>query len=125
MALMKEAMSKKDYDRKEQGLPPLKVVKTSRPEPEKPIIKNEITMKDITDGFTVELESAKKRPIRNEDGVIFIGYDVVVVLHPVSKKKGKEDDVASKILEGWMLEGEFLTLVRTYSKQIDRQVIHG
>ena len=124
MSLMKEAISKVDYDRKEKGLPPLRSVLAARPEPEKPVIDSEITMADITEGYMVELESARKHPLRNKEGMLFVGYDVVIYLTPPTKKK---DDKAlePKILRGWMLEGQFLALVRTYSKQIDRQVIHG
>lgn len=131
MALMKEAMSKVDYDRKEKGLPPLRSVLMARPEPTKPDIDNEITMEDIMEGYTVELESAKRRSIKNAEGTIFIGYDVLINLNLSVKKRGpgrpKEDEEQpeQRILKGWMNEGQFLSLVRTYSKQIDRQVIHG
>jgi hypothetical protein len=132
MALMKEALSKEDYDRIEKGLPPIKHERMPRPEPVKPIIDNEITMADVTiEGYTIELESAKKHPLKNEQGIIFIGFDVVINLNLIVKKKGpgrpkeKDESLEPKILEGWMLEGEFLALVRTYRKQIDQQVIHG
>ena len=125
MALMKEAMSKVDYDRKEKGLPPLKAVLPPRHEPAKPVVEKEITTEDITAGYNVELESAKKRPLRNADGVLFIGYDVVIYLIPPAEKKDEKKPLEPKILRGWMQEGQFLAMVRTYSKQIDRQVIHG
>lgn len=132
MALMKEAMSKEDYDRKEKGLPPLKRMSLVRPEPPKPVIDKEITMADVLDGYGVELESANRHPLKNEDGMLFIGYDVVINLNPVSKKRGpgrpketESEPLEPKTLDGWMPEGEFMALLRTYSKQIDRQVIRG
>jgi hypothetical protein len=101
-----------------------------RPEPVKPIIDNEIKCSDIPPNYEVELESAHRENKRNEQGILFVGYKVAMNLNPVAKKRGpgrpKEDEVAlePKTLIGWMLEGEFLSLIRTYRKQIDQQVIH-
>lgn len=132
MALMREAMSKLDFERSEKGLPPLKSVLMERPKPPSPEVENEITMAHILDGYDVELESAKRRPIKNKDGMLFIGFDVVINLNPTLKKKGPgrpketdDDKLEPRILAGWMNEGQFLSLVRTYRKQIDQQVIRG
>ena len=132
MALMKEAISRTDFERREKGLPILKPVLSVKPEPSNPLVENELSMDHILDGYDVELESAKRRPIKNDQGTIFIGYDVVINLNPPVKKRGpgrpkETDEVALEpiILEGWMKEGQFLALIRTYRKQIDQKVILG
>lgn len=114
--MMKEAMSKIDYDRQEQGLPPLKPVKVVVPEPGKPSIPNEITMKDIPKNCVVKLEHADRSILRNAEGILFIGYNVVIEF---IKKKAE-----SNTISGWMVEGVFLEFVRIYRKDIDQQVIN-
>lgn len=127
MGLMTEAVSKEDYDRMEKGLPRLKPKKVATPDPIPPVVDNELSIKDIPSGYEISLEEAKKNIKRNEDGVIFIGFDVVIDLFPVRVKKPgrpKESDKEPITLKGWMPEGKFLEFVRTYRKQIDQQVIH-
>jgi len=126
MALMKEAISKDDFERAEKGLPPLKLKKEPRPEPEKPEVQDEITFEDIS-GF-IELLRAERKTIRNAEGIRFIGYSVEIMLEG-KKKPGrpkeseKEIPIEPTVLEGWMCEGDFLKLVRTYRKDINSQVI--
>ena len=97
-----------------------------RPEPEKPEIKDEITFEDIT-GFT-ELIRAERKTVKNAEGMRFIGYSVEIVLEG-KKKPGrpkeseKEIPPEPRVLEGWMCEGDFLKLVRTYRKEINPQII--
>ena len=117
MPLMKEAMSKADFDRSEQGLAPLRPVKIIRPEQEKPPVKDEILMKDIPKDYKLSLEHAHRCNIPNDEGVLFIGYDVAIEFAP---KKGAKDHPTMK---GWMVEGTFLEFVRTFRKHIDQQVI--
>jgi hypothetical protein len=131
MALMQEAVSKENWERIEKGLPPLKPKKIHKPEPERPTIKNEIKCSDIPQGYEVELEQARRKSVRNDQKVMFIGFDVTINLIPILKKRGpgrpKETEDAPlepKTLSGWMIEGEFLTFVRTYRKKINQQVIH-
>ena len=128
--MMNEAVSKENFDRLEKGLPPLKPKKVVIPDPQKPVIDNEITMKDILLGYDVKLDYAKKNLLRNEQGVRFIGFDVIITLNPIPKKRGPgrpketEDPQPEPVtLKGWMIEGQFLEFVRTYRKQIDQQVI--
>jgi len=126
MALMKEAISKDDFERAEKGLPPLKTKKEPRPEPEKPEVQDEITFEDIS-GF-IELLRAERKVIKNAEGVSFIGFSVEIMLEG-KKKPGrpkeseKEIPIEPTVLEGWMCEGDFLKLVRTYRKEINSQVI--
>lgn len=130
MALMNEAMSKEDFERMEKGLPRLKPKRVDKPDPALPTIENEIKAADIPGGYEIHLESAKRHIMRNEEGVRFIGFNVVIELFPIRQKRkpGRPKESESVELEpmtltGWMLEGQFLEFVRTYRKQIDQQVI--
>ena len=126
MALMKEAMSKDDFERVEKGLPPFKPKKEPRPEPERPEVEGEITFEDIL-GF-IELLRAERKMIKNAEGISFIGFSVEIMLEG-KKKPGrpkeseKEIPIEPTVLEGWMCEGDFMELVRTYRKEINSQVI--
>ena len=127
MALMQEAMSKDDFERKERGLPPIKRVIAKRQEPLKPEIENEIKFQDIHD--FIELESAKRKSMQNAEGMRFVGFEVSIIIDYKRKagrpKESEKDEIQTgpKTLSGWMMEGEFLTLVRTFRKQINPQVI--
>jgi len=126
MAIMQEAMTKANFERAEKGLPPFKPKKVVRPKPEKPEIQDEITFKDIT-GF-IKLLRAERKVIKNAEGIRFIGFSVEIELEG-KKKPGrpkeseKEIPPEPRVLEGWMCEGDFLKLVRTYRKEINSQVI--
>jgi hypothetical protein len=127
MALMKEAMSKEDFERQEQGLPPIKRTKVIREEPSPPEVERQITLSDIPEG-TILLEYARRRRVRNKEGINFIGYDVKITVEPVQKQKDTKKEPLAKILEdveleGWMIEGEFLAFFRMHRKEIDQQVI--
>ena len=127
--MLQEAMSKEDWEMLEKGIRPKKKARTPRPEPAKPIIENEVKVSDIPEGYSLKLEQAFKKVIQNVDGIRFIGYEVLIELTPIPKKRGpgrpKEDEVAPepKTLMGWMIEGEFLALNRKFRKEIDQQVI--
>ena len=126
MAIMQEAMTKADFERAEKGLPPFKPKKVVRPEPETPEVEDEIKFED-TQGF-IELLRAERKTVKNAEGVRFIGYSVEIMVEG-KKKPGrpkeseKEIPVEPRVLEGWMCEGDFLKLVRTYRKEINSQVI--
>lgn len=126
MALMQEAMTQANWERADKGLPPFKVKKTPRPEPEKPTVEDEITFKDIT-GF-IELKRAERKVVKNAEGVRFIGFNVEIELegkNKVGRPKESEKEIPPepRLLEGWMAEGDFMELVRTYRKEINPQVI--
>lgn len=124
MPIMNEAVSKEDFDLLERGIKPAKKKVTPRPEPEMPVIEQIVKVADIPENYTVKLEQAFRSIKKNKDGMRFIGYDVVIQLMPVppeEKKAGRPPE--PKTLTGWMIEGEFMALLRKYSKQIDRQVI--
>lgn len=116
-------MTKENFERMEQGLRPVKPKVEPRPEPKKPIVDNEVKLSQIPDGYTVKLEQAFRKSVRNENKVLFIGYEVLIELIPEPREKGPGRPPEPKTIMGWMIEGEFLALLRKYSKQIDRQVI--
>ena len=123
MPLMKEAMSKEDFDRAEKGLAPIKREKIVVPDPKNPITDKELFLSDITaleEIYNFELVSANRKMVKNEDGVIFIGFDVLIEIF--SKDGEKPEDTNN--MDGWMVEGEFLAFVRTYRKKINQNVIH-
>jgi len=131
MSIMQEAMSREDWDRSEKGLPPVPKQKINKPEPERPRVENEIKFNDIPINDFVELEYARRKTVKNIQGVSFIGYEVSMVLGPLKRKPGRpkeseKDDIQGepKILTGWMREGDFLSLVRTCRKKINVQVIN-
>ena len=128
MALMKEAMTRDNWDRVEKGLPPLKAKKFIRPEPPKPDIENEVKLEDIKN--FVALRRAEREIVKNLEGSRFIGYKVEIEIMVEGKRKPgrpkeseKEIPLEPMVLEGWMNEGEFLQLVRTYREKINTQII--
>ena len=123
MPLMKEAMSKEDFDRAEKGLPPIKKEKSVLPDPKKPITDKEIFLSDVEalgEFYSVELVSASRKMIKNEDGITFIGFEVSIEFLP--KDGEKSEDIPK--MDGWMVEGEFLAFVRTYRKKINQNIIN-
>ncbi len=125
MPVMQEAVTKEDWELMEQGKRPKKRVVIPRPEPEKPEIENEIKFSDIPLDWFKRLDSAGRRTLKNKDGMLFVGYDVEISLG--KNKTGaitNEEKNLPKSMKGWMMEGDFLQLVRTKRKDIDQQVIH-
>jgi hypothetical protein len=119
-----EALSKEDFDKVDKGIRLIKPKVVPRPEPKKPVVENEVKLSQIPEGYTVKLEQAFKKVLKNEEGMRFIGWEVLIELTPIPKEKGTPGrPFEPKTLMGWMIEGEFMALLRTYSKQIDRQVI--
>ena len=132
--MQQEAMAKTDWERRDAGLPPIKVKKIKRPDPEKPVIENEIKFDDIPVNDFMELEYARRKTIKNAEGVRFLGFEVSMILTPSaqlkrkpgrpSKEEKEEVSTEPKTLTGWMSEGDFLTLVRNCRKKINPQVIN-
>lgn len=126
--MMKEAMTRANFERTEKGLPPFKPEIIKRSEPEKPEIKNEIKFKDIKLDDFIELTEAKRSIVKNTEGVRFIGFDVVMKLKqkgPFGRPKKTEngEPAGPKIVTGWMDEGNFLELMRTFRETIRPQVV--
>jgi hypothetical protein len=112
--LLREAMTKDNFDRVERGLSPLKPKVVERADPKPPSMDDEILSSDVKEGYKVKLEYANRVAKKNEEGVSFMGYEVKINL--LLKKE-------TLTLKGWMIEGEFLTFVRNNREQIDQSVI--
>ncbi|HKZ45103.1 MAG TPA: hypothetical protein VJ343_00165 [archaeon] len=125
MPLMQEAVSRVDWELMEQGKKPKKRPQIIRPEPERPELKSEIKFTDIPAERFKKLDSAIKNIIKNKEGMRFIGYDVLISLGRPDNMIAitDEEKKAPKSMSGWMDEGNFLQLVRTFRKKIDVQVI--
>jgi hypothetical protein len=121
MPLMREAVSKEEWEATESGKPYTRPVRPARPEPERPVVENEIKFSDIPPDKFKTLDLAEKKPIRNPSGVLFIGYEVTISL---KRGPGKPAEGETNEMKGWMSEGNFMELVRTKRKEIDQVVIH-
>jgi len=76
-------------------------------------MEDELTMADIPKG-EIHLDYAGRYIRKNDEGVKFVGYSVTI-----SALKEKKPIT----IEGWMVEGEFLSFVRNFRDQINLQVI--
>lgn len=111
MALMQEAMSREDFERSEKGLPPLKKKSVPRPEPEKPKVKDQISLKGIN---FQGLLSVKRDNQRNAEGQIFIGYTVRMEV---------KDGAGVKTLGGWVPESEWQEFMRYHRGKINMEAL--
>lgn len=118
MPLMRESMSKEDWDRQEQGLPPIKRKVEPRPEPEPPEIGDMILFKDVPIDLFSRLLAAKFKMVKNKDGMRFAGFDVEIEL---SMKEGKEEH--TDVVKGWMPETEWLLFLRSARSKIDYRIV--
>jgi len=89
----KDAIPLEEWERMQKGLPPLPEKKVVRPEPELPEIKNRVNFEDIPIEKLLRIQAVKKRIVKNQDGVRFIGYDAII-----ERREGKP-------LAGWFQEG--------------------
>ena len=96
---MKDAVDMEDFDRWDKGLPPRKKIQPKIPEPKLPDVENPFPKINFSN--VVEIFECKKKPARNPDGMVFIGYSVSL---KVKDDKDKEPVVKS----GWMPESDYL-----------------
>lgn len=125
--MLQEAVTKENWERMEKGLPPLKPKQEKKEDPVSPVISNEIKLSDIPPNCDVQLDHAQRNTVRNEQGMRFIGFDVIMTCVPKKKGPGKPPTgtiTEPKTIEGWLAEGAFLELIRLHRKEIDQQVIH-
>lgn len=97
MAIMKTAMDKEDWERKEKGLRPRRKPKKEMPIPDAPEVKGQIHINQVPVGEVVGFFSTPKN-VRNAEGVRFIGHEVTINI------KDK------KPISGWMAEGDVIRL---------------
>jgi len=92
-----EAIPLDDWQRAERGERPRAVPKEVKPEPEPPVVADEITFADIPEGEIFEF-SARGRTEKNAERQRFTGYTIYL-----ETREGK-------VIEGWMPENEFQKL---------------
>jgi len=98
--VMKTAVNTEDYKLWNEGKRPRKKVKPSRPEPKAPKVDNSIKLDKIKTNELVSVTKGRRHVIRNEDGVMFMGYDVGYQIE------------GQKAVEGWMSEADYVKLRR-------------
>lgn len=97
MVIPIDAVDLEDFKRMDRGLPPRPKPKINIPEPDPPIVEDRMKFEDIPNQEIRDF-NARRRSVKNKDGVIFTGY--VFYLEFQSGKK----------LQGWLPENEFLKL---------------
>ncbi len=90
-----ELLDVDNFERWQEGKPLKKEKPPKMPEPEPPQVKNTLTMENLKIEDVGSIPSAKRKPVRNKEGVIFVGFDVVV-----NMKNGKR-------VAGWMPAKDF------------------
>ena len=109
MPIMKDMLSKENYERWDKGLPIRKKPEPRFDDPEQPTVKKQIYANDIS---TKELESitGQKKNVHNKDGVTFIGYDISIQV-----KEGKP-------IRGWITDGDLIRLKKKLMGRKDVEI---
>ncbi len=97
MTIPRNAMSMENYKRWERDLPLRKEPKVIRPEPELPVVPDEVKFDSIPDEEIRDF-TARSRSVRNKDGAHFTGYSFYL------------EFTNGKTVQGWLPEGEFRKL---------------
>lgn len=129
MPLMTEAIDREDWELMDKGLSPKKKPQIVKPEQKLPQIDNQLKFEDIPLEEFESLISARRKNIKNENGAIFVGYDVKIALKTVKKlgrpsfkdkiEKEEKKEPEKRILSGWMLEGDWYIFYRHLRDKID------
>lgn len=97
---MKNAVDTEDFNLWDKGQKPRRKPVASHPDPKRPKIDNLIELDKIKLDELVSVTKGRRHIIRNEDGVMFMGYDVGYQI------KGQ------KAVEGWMSEADYVEFRR-------------
>lgn len=98
---MREAVSEEDYSRWDKGQRASKKTPRFHPEPKPPKVDGKIIRLDKINLADIKVISkGRRKNVRNEDGVTFIGYEVAYQV---------ED---GKTVEGWMSEADYVEMRR-------------
>jgi hypothetical protein len=95
-----EAMPLEDFERMEKGLPPRPKKQVVIPEPEPPVVDNQIYFKNFPANKEIIKIEGRRRSVKNKDGMTFIGYDLVVIFRDESS------------ISGWAPEEDFQKIRR-------------
>jgi len=93
MTLQREAMSLSDFERQERGLPPKKRVVVPQKDPVAPVVDDQVNLDDLPNLEIVDI-SARRKNIRNSEGVLFTGYDLYIKFSDDTEISGWTDDGA-------------------------------
>ena len=99
MGIPREAIDLEDWKRMDKGLPPRKKAKIVIPEPKFPVVPNRIEFLKIPLEKVVRIAAIRRRVIRNEEGVSFLGHNVSIEVRD------------GKPLQGWIEEGDLVRLL--------------
>ena len=99
MGLMNEMMEEKDWERRQQGLPPRPKKEVVIPEPVPPVVENQIHFEDLfSEGKEVTDVQGHMKSVKNKDGMIFTGFDLVISFKDDSR------------ISGWLSDCDFQKL---------------
>ena len=113
MPIPREAIDLEDWKRMDKGLPPRKKAKVVIPEPKNPVVPNQINFVEIPLDKVVRLEAVRRNVIKNDDGVRFLGYDVIIEMKD------------SKSKTGWLLEGDLVRLLPHVRDLTDESILNS
>ena len=101
--MMNEMITEADWKREQRGLPPVKKPEIVIPEPEPPVVENQIYFKDLfsEDKEIVSVQGHLKS-VENIDGMIFTGFDLFLSF------RDKEGNLSS--ISGWLSDCDFQKL---------------
>ena len=111
MALMQEAIPREDWERQDRGLPPISRKAPPKPEPAKPKIDDQISIKKIN--FHALL-SARRENRKNKEGTTFIGYVVRLEV---------KEGARVKALGGWVPEADWMEFIRNHRGKINMEAL--
>ena len=92
MGLMNEMITEADWKRREKGLPPVKKPEILIPEPVPPVVENQIHFEDL-EGKEITDVAGHLKSVKNKDGMIFTGFDVVISFKDDSQISGWLSDL--------------------------------
>jgi hypothetical protein len=100
MGLMNEMITEADWKRREKGLPPVKKPEILIPEPEPPVVENQIYFKDLfSEDKEITNVQGHMKSVKNVDGMTFVGFNLAIFF---------KDD--SQMLSGWLSDCDFQKL---------------
>ena len=103
--MMNEMIPLKDWEREQQGLPPRPKKEVVIPEPEPPVVENQIYFKDLfSEGKEIVSVQGHLKSVENVDEFRFIGFNLFVGF--------RDKDGNSSSVSGWIGDGDFQRLKR-------------
>ena len=102
---MKEAVDPENYARWDKGLGTKKEPAPVIPEPQPPKVAELLTLDKIKLDQVAAVPKGIHRVVRNQDGVMFTGFDIIIQM---KERPGKDGQVIpGERLSGWMPSKDF------------------